>query len=309
MKFRILFSSMALLLIPFSMNAATLSPAVLDLQASRGETISSMFTVINTSAAEQKYYLDIIGFVPRDESGTPQFLEKGKGSELIKWIHFPAEQISVPARSKIEVPFQVIVPADIASGNKEAAITVSSAPSDIVATNGAIIEAKTALLVFLTIKGETIRQVALLDFVDGSVVPIRSEIAGTFSYRIQNQGTVYAIPNGTIQLKDMFGRVFSRVDTNATKGRVLPGSTRKFEVNIGDSKKNFLEQVKNQMQSFTIGPITSELSIEFGEGFKPIHTQTTFWYIPYQLIVTILLALLIVFFLYRSLSKTFSKKH
>lgn len=296
------------------MNAATISPAVLDLQASRGETISSTFTVINTSAAEQKYFLDTIGFAPRDESGTPQFLEKGKGSELIKWIHFPAEQISVPARSKIDVPFQVIIPADVASGNKEAAITVSSAPSDIVATNGAIIEAKTALLVFLTIKGETIKQVSLLDFIDslsygwGPLTP-RSQLIGAFSYRIQNQGTVYAIPSGFVQLKDMFGRVFSRVDANATKGRVLPDSTRKFEVIIGDSRKNFFEQVKNQMQSFTIGPITSELSIEFGEGFKPIHAKTTFWYIPYQLIATILLVLLVIFFLYRSLSKTFSKKH
>lgn len=309
MKLRILFSSVALLLIPFSMNAATVSPATLDLQASKGETISSTFTVINTSAAEQKYFLDTLGFKPHDESGTPQFLEKDKSSAFTKWIQFSSEQITVPARSKVDVPFEIIVPSDVAAGNQEVAITISSAPSDIVATNGAIIEAKTALLVFLTIKGETIKQAALLDFIDSVGSNARSELSGNFSYRIQNQGNVYAIPVGTIQFKDLFGRVLLKMDANEMKGRILPGSTRKFEVRVDVKQNGLLDQIKNQMQTFAIGPITSELSIELGDGFEPIYAQTTFWYVPYQMIGAILFDLLCLFLLYHLFSKTVTKKH
>jgi len=305
MKLRILFSSLALLLIPFSMEAATISPATLDLQASKGETVSSTFTVINTSASEQKYYLDTLGFQPRDESGVPQFLDKDKSSAFTKWIQFSNDQVTVPARSKVEVPFQILVPSDVGAGNQEVAITVSSAPSDVVATNGAIIEAKTAMLVFLTIKGDTIKQAGLLDFVDAIRQQVRSELVGTFSYRIQNQGNVYAIPVGTIQMKDLFGRILQKADANSSGGRILPNSTRKFEVSVGTKQNGFIDQIKNQMQMIAVGPITSELSIDLGDGFKAIHAQTTFWYIPYQLIGTILIAFLLLLLLYKS----FSKKH
>lgn len=300
---RIFFSSIALALIPFSASAASISPAMIDLKAGRGETISSEFTVINTGAAEQKYFLDTVSFTSKDETGTPKFFENGNGNDLAKWIQFPSAEISVPARSKAVVPFQVIVPSDVTAGNHEAAITVSRAPSDIVATNGAIIEAKTALLVFLTIKGETIKQVSLLDFIDSLSNQWRSELSGNFSYRIQNQGNVYAVPNGTIELKDLFGRVLLKADANPTGGRILPNSTRKFEVGIGNAQKGLFQRIKTQIRTFSIGPITSELSLQLGEGFKPIRAQATFWYIPYETIGIIFLGFVVMILIYRMLSK------
>ena len=180
MKFRIFISSIAFLLIPFSLYAATISPPTLDLQASRGETIASMFTVINTSAMEQNYFLGTMTFQPKDETGAPQFLETATKENLTKWILFPADHITVPANSKVDVPFQVVVPTGAASASYESAITVASAPTDVVATNGAIIEAKTATLVFLTVKGESTKKAALLDFKSDSKSAIRSTLDRQF---------------------------------------------------------------------------------------------------------------------------------
>ncbi|MEK7452219.1 MAG: hypothetical protein AAB664_02680 [Patescibacteria group bacterium] len=307
MKPRILFSSLALLLIPGSLYAAAVSPATLDLQASQGETVTSAFTIINTSASEQKYYLDTLGFKPQDESGTPQFVEKEQGDAFTKWIQFKTDQISVPAHAKVEVPFEVIVPQDVATGSHQAALTVSSAPSDIVATNGATIEAKTAILVFLHIKGETIKQAHLLDFIDAIKEKVRTELYGNFSYRIQNQGNVYVIPVGNVTFKDVFGRTLMTEDANSVKGRILPNSTRKFNVSLGKHSENIFETLRNQMKLLAIGPVTENLSIEFGEGFKQIQEVKTFWYVPYHLIATLLSAILLLFLLYRSIGKQFSK--
>ena len=307
MKFRIFISSIALLLIPFSLYAASISPATIDLQASRGETATSKFTVINTSAMEQNYFLGTMEFQPRDESGAPQFLSTQKKNSLTSWIQFPADHITVPANAKLDVPFNVIVPSDIASGSYEAAITVGSAPSDIVATNGAIVEAKTATLVFLTVKGETTKKAALLDFKTSSS-NVTSTLDQTFDYRIQNQGNVYFIPSGSIALKDLFGRTIRSMNANIENGRVLPNSTRQFGVASGENPNGFLQTLQEQANDFAIGPVTARLDLNLGDGFTSIHATTTFISIPYQLLLTILILLAIIWIMYRETKKRFTKK-
>ena len=308
MKFRILISSITFLLIPFSLYAATISPATLDLQASRGETIASKFTVINTSAENQNYFLGTMAFQPRDETGAPQFLDTKTKENLTQWILFPLDHITVPANSKVDVPFQVVVPSDIAAASYESAITVASAPTDVVATNGAIIEAKTATLVFLTIKGESTKKAALLDFKSDSTSVIRSTLDRSFTYRIQNQGNVYFAPIGTVVLKDVFGRTLRSFEANVQNGRVLPSSTRTFPVASDKNPKGFLQTMQQQMQDFTVGPITSTLSLKLGDGFAPITSTTTFLYVPIQLVTTILIILCVVLLVYKKSQKRFSKK-
>ena len=301
MKLRTVLTSLILFALPHSMHAAAVSPAMIDLEGARGEAVTSTFAVINTQATDQTYYLDTLSFQAKDESGEPKFLTEDTTNNLSQWVSFPVEHIVVPAKSKVDVPFSVQIPADVSSGSYQTAITVSSAPAEVVATNGAIIEAKTATLVFLLIKGETTKKVALLDFVSGGKW-IQSDLHQTFTYRMQNQGNVYAIPTGKIVLKDVFGRQLKIVDANETKQRVLPATTRSFQTT--DQKPiGFLDVLRDQANYFSIGPVTATLSVNFGDGFDSIQETTQFWYVPYPLILTVLLFVGLMVIGYQILSK------
>jgi hypothetical protein len=302
MKLRILLISSVLLLLPQWMQAAAVSPATLDLVGNRGEVTNAVFTVINTLATEQRYFLNTLSFTAKDISGEPQFSQTKTGDTLSKWMKLPSEQISVPARSKLEIPFSIQVPADALAESYQTAITVSGAPSEIVATNGAVVEAKTAILVFFTVSGDSQKKVALLDFLS-SAKGFLSNLNQSFTFRLQNQGIVYAIPSGTIEIRDVFGRQVGQLEVNKEKSRVLPNTTRSFIAVLNDTPKNLMEQIGDQMKLFTMGPMTAKLHLDFGEGFEKIQATTSFWYIPYQLIGIALGLMAVLFLGYKKIQK------
>ncbi len=299
MNVRTIILSLFLLAMPFHVGAATVSPATIDLIGNRNDVVLSTFSITNTQDTEAIYYLDTLAFQAKDETGEPKFTEQAENT-LAEWIVLTSESVRVPARSKGDVPFTIQVPADIASGSYQSAITVSSAPSDIVATNGAIVEAKTAILVFLTVQGETQAQAALMDFEVGGW--IRTDVPSSYKVRIQNQGNVYATPSGSITLKDVFGRVLQTIPVNEAHQRVLPKTTRTFTTEP-EPPQSFLTKLSWQARHLSIGPIRAELELLSGEGFAPIRATHVFWYFPFPLLFVLLLAGLVITFGYKRLSR------
>ncbi len=292
--------TLALLLSPLFAHAAAVSPSVIELSSSLGGVIDSSFTIFNTGASEQVYFLDLLAFEPNSEDGTPMFTpEASDQNELLSWIDFPVREVPVPAQSKVEVPFNVAVPDDVVSGSYYGAITVSTAPSDIVASNGAMIEAKTAILVFLTIEGETIEKLELLDF---SVNQASSTLPfGTFQYRLQNQGNVHLTPAGEIALIGLFGQTIDVVDANEAQGRVLPSSTRTYEV-MFDGDTSWLAAAGYQLRHLAIGPVTAQLTLTYGET-EILETQTVMWLIPWQLLSLLVAGVLVLVLFYKGIAK------
>ena len=96
--------------------------------------------------------------------------------------------ISVPAGVNREVRFVVGIPSDISSAGYQAAILVSDAPSEAVSSNGAILQASIATLVFLTVEGQNSTKADLVDFTSDQQGRFALSATGKFSYRIQNQG-------------------------------------------------------------------------------------------------------------------------
>lgn len=305
MTLRLLASSIVLMLAPLFANATAVAPAMVDLSGARGQTIEGAFQIINIGDAGQSYFLGTLGFRPREESGEPSFFPQ-KIDGLMDWIQFPVSTVRVSAQSKVDVPFLIVIPADVASGSYHAAITVSQAPAEIVQTNGAVIEAMTAVLVFLNIEGETNRGAALLDFTIQPQKKILWQFPESVDYRLQNQGNVQFIPNGSVKMVDVFGRTVMEQDANATKGRVLPNTTRKFTVSVLPSSNRLIDQVRAQATSFAIGPVTVELNLNPGEGFDQITSRQTIWYIPVYFLSCVVLVLLALVVLFHFTHKKFS---
>lgn len=297
----ITFCTFTLLLNPVAGLAATVAPNVLELSSEVGEMLESSVTIFNTGVSEQTYFLDLLSFEPSGEDGTPLFTpEKDKESVFLSWFQFPVREVPVPALSKVDVPFSIVVPDDVTAGSYYGAITVATTPTDVVASNGAIVEAKTAVLVFLTVEGETVEKLELLDFTvdqSGSTLPF-----GTFHYRLQNQGNVHLTPTGTVKLVGLFGQELATIDANETEGRVLPASTRTYEVTFGRGDMHWLDRAGYQLRHLLIGPVRAELTISYGESGSIKATQTM-QIVPVELMLALVGALGLMFLVYKKLPK------
>lgn len=300
-RIALLICAAAVLWMPTFARAFAVSPATLDLSASRGETVEQTVSVINNGAAEQTYYLWTMPFVPDETSGAPQFLSSDEDrSGLAGWIVFPVREVAVPAGTKVDVPFVVTVPGDTESGTYYAAVTVSTAPSEVVASNGASIEAKLAVLVFLTVEGETVEKAAIVDFVspDEGLVVVHDV---SYAFRIQNQGNVSVVPAAEIVVTDVFGRVVFAMDGNPEGGRVLPGTTRTYFGELAERPSGFLDTVAAQWSLFAVGPVTATLvvdGIDSADG-PAIH----YWMFPWQMIVTVVGAIVLAWLVWRGIKR------
>lgn len=268
-------------------HATALAPSILEIEASQGEVAQQMFQIINTEAAEQVYYLGVLKFEASEDGSSPEFIPFDEDHEgLPEWIQFPVREVRVPSRTSVDVPFTISVPMDVVAGSYFAAVTVSKAPSDVVATNGAIIEAKTAVLVLLTVSGETRAQAQLLDFTSSKS---SASLAGTYQFRIQNQGNVHIQPKGTVRFSDVLGRTILEVDANQDGSRVLPGSTRTFEVDVSEEDA-----------PFALGPVNATLAITYADGVS-LKSTMTFWIVSWKVLGSLVGSLLVLLILFKYL--------
>ncbi len=293
--------SFALLLIALEVHAAVVSPSVLELSSTRGVVIHETFMILNTGSSEQTYFFDRVAFKPMEETGTPLFSQETKeAGALTSWISFPQTQVRISPQSKADVPFQIAIPDDIASGGYYAAITVSPTPTDIVTTNGAIVDAKTAILVLLTVEGETTQQLQLLDFhgtLFSSSLPFSS-----FQFRVQNQGNVHVVPQGSITLKGVFGQTIQVINVNTVEGRVLPSSTRLFEASYPQQTLSWLGKAGYQLSHLAFGPVAADLSLHYGsEG--TLFSSLTFWIVPWELLCIFMGVIVIILTFYYLIRK------
>lgn len=286
-------------LFPASSFAFSITPGIIDFGSPKGETGTAEFLLINTSSQEKTFYFDTQNF-SASESGSPVFDASSK-KDLATWMTLPSS-LDVDANSQSQISFSVSVPDDIPSGSYQAAITISEYPSQVVAANGATIEATIALLVFVTVEGENIARFGLLDANADFTDRLVSLPKGEFTYRVQNQGNILLIPSGVFVIRDAFGRALYEQPLNISQGRVLPGTTRTFseETLSPQSWKEFLGM---QLRFWSFGPMTGEVWVT-AEGQEEV-ALFSFWYVPWQLGAVVFGCLFLIWLVIRPL---FQKK-
>lgn len=278
-----------LFLAPAAAFAFSVRPSLLDVQANPGSSARALFTVLNPNPAAQTYFLSSMAFAPRDESGAPVFDPKDSNG-VAQWVHFSAPSVSVPGAGKTDVSFSVDVPAGTKPGGYYVAVLVSPAPADVVSVvSGASIEAKVAVLTFVTVGGAGMEKVGLLDFSMAGNQSVRDGLWGTYSYRLQNQGDVHVIPRGTVRVRDAFGQVIAEGPANSANERLMPATTRTFSgFLVADEPKTFWDAVRSEATHFAIGPVTVEINLTPGlVPNQPLVGTIHVWIIPWQLLATV----------------------
>lgn len=301
----ILIASLAL---PLASNAITVSPPIIELDAARGDVINQMIKVRNETNAAATYYLSTEKFVAAGESGSPQFVTGGEDVDLVSWIKFPYDTISLAAGQTVEIPFSIVVPSYASPGGHYAAIFLSTVPPAAQGAGSQVsIAAKIGTLVLVKIAGE-VKEVAEVSEFDTQAKSY-SSLPVDFTIGIKNSGNVHVKPIGSILIKNMFGAVAGKVAVNEIGSNVLPDQNRKFTASWVKNPnavgaKTFWGKYMEQKENYAFGKYTADLSLAYGTAGKTLVASTSFWVIPWNIIlVNLLIVIILVVIIYFGVKK------
>ncbi len=276
----------------------TISPFLIEETVKPGQNFTKIITLTNNSDKEQIISIQLKDFQMKEDSKEIVFLPPGsEKTSLLYWLKIPAENIKLlPGESK-KISFNFQIPEGLSAGSYYGAIIFSSQNPDIFPEQ--TIEEK-------RVQVGTIHQVgvfAFFRFLEGGVEEAAIKEFKTeknyyynipfeirFLSRIENLGNIYLKPSGLIKIQNIFGKEITSLSFNSENLMILPSASRLFE---------------NSWQGkFGFGKYTAILYLVFGTsieeggaGVKTVSTKTSFWILPWKIIILgiAILAFLILF--------------
>ncbi len=261
----------------------SISPSLFDMSVNPGQEWRSTLKVINVNNYDLIVYIDVVNFQPQGEGGDGRFVPvatDSEGSTLAEWFTITKEAVVVPKQQSTEIPFSVTVPTDASPGGHFAAILVGTKP---LAPESGQAKVQTAQAVtslfFARVAGDIIEKGSIREFITTDSYLDSPE--ATFGLRFENNGNVHLQPQGEIKILNMWGQERGLIPINQTSqfGNVLPESIR-----------NFTFSWKGEWSISDIGRYTAVVNLAYGTEARQFATaETSFWVIPYKLLLALLL--------------------
>lgn len=275
--------------------ALEIAPPRLDVSADPGTTVRTKLSLRDVAAIPLRVNNQINDFVADGESGVPKILtdesEQTSPYSLRDWIQ-PIPQLTLQPREIVDVPVVISVPANASPGGYYAVVrfTAEAADQD---KSGVSLSASLGALVFLRVNGEAEEKLSIVEFAtqqDGKNTGLFESTPVQFTQRVKNSGTIHLQPKGKVTVKDTFGNVIATVNVNLESSNVLPDQVRKFTSRLDSSV------IGNRVM---FGRYTADLTMNYGTKNQTITSSTSFWIIPYKLILFVLFAFIVLFFAFR----------
>jgi len=188
------------------------------------------------------------------------------------------------------------VPANADPGGHYAVVFFGNQPS--MAQGGSIgLSGKLGTLILLTVAGDIVEQGRIVSFDLTNPRSFYEHLPISFTALFENTGNVHLMPHGEITITNMFGRTSDRIPFNKEPigggKNVLPNTSRHLEAvwtkgPLEVKAQNFIDTVNVEFHNFALGRYTAALDLHYGPSNQAAAANTTFWVIPWQLILVCL---------------------
>ncbi|MDX3230801.1 hypothetical protein [Streptomyces sp. ME19-01-6] len=121
------------------------------------------------------------------------------------WISFAAKRVTVPARTRADVPFTLTVPPEVPPGDHPGAIVVTGGGREV------------RVPVHLRVSGRTLAAISVED-----VKVVKAGGGATIQYALVNRGNTVLTPRLAVRADGLFGEVLRR-DARTLPVEVAPG--------------------------------------------------------------------------------------
>lgn len=293
----------------------TLSPVFINLVLNREQTGQANFFVTNNNAFAEDYKLSILKFKPDSTGSKPVPLEVSAQDEFVKGIQFSENEFNVKPNQKKVITLKFTPPKNSEIGYYFA-IMVSRKNERQIGKKETLIAGAPTLPVLVEVKSPTAKKAAeMVEFKTSS--PWYEYLPTEFHTTIKNTGNIHLIPFGDIFIDQGGKKDIASVLINPTNGNVLPGTKRTFysQWNDGfivrvpkkngdtyalDKKGNTIYETTidwSKISKFRFGKYTAVAILVYHDGERdiPIEATTSFWIIPWKILLgTIVVVFLLV---------------
>lgn len=249
-----------------------ISPPSYELSANPGDTITNSMRVDNL--VDQAVEISVVprNFTALGEEGQVNLTEEDSTYSLAKWITISPASASVGARESQTFEYTIKVPANAEPGGRFGSIVFKTTAKPVEGQTGVAVGQEIGSLVFLKIAGNVQEKSSIADF--KAVNSINQYKPVDFEVRVKNDGNVHLRPKGTVTITNFFGKKIASIPIDSRN--VLPDAVRKMDAQWKDGGR------------FLFGKYTATVSIVYGNDSQVMTASTTFWGLPYTIILVCL---------------------
>lgn len=277
-----------------------LSPGKIELRVEPGETKVFNVSVANRIGETKFFEIEVEdGGVSSDPKRAIVLLGEARGPYSIKdYVSMPALKFPLDHARRAVIPVTVSVPLDAEPGGHYGSIlikTVTQAAvdgSDPGTSPSSAVVSRIGALVFITIPGDIETEGKLTSFSTINDQSWFSKGPIEFGITYKNTGSVYVNPYGEIRIKNLANEEVGFIELDPWF--VLPGAERLRQITWN--------------KDILFGRYSATLSLNRGYDNLVDVSTVTFWVVPWQYALAIVLPLILVIWLIRFVIRNFEFK-
>jgi hypothetical protein len=236
-------------------------PAHFEITANPGDEVKATVYFWNGTDVELPVHMESEDIRPQDEEGHVAGEAEDAVNALKNWVKPVYPDVVVFPKQEIALDFTIEVPVNADPGSHWGGVVVQTAPVPV--GGGAAIQTRVGTIVLLRVSGEAKEKLALESI---SVPRFTESPPIALEARFKNEGTVHEAPQGTIEVRNVFGWL---VATGTLPVRnVWPGDVRKIEASVGDG--------------LWLGRYTVLFRAKYGDAGQELDSQAKVWVVPWR---------------------------
>ena len=253
-----------------------ISPPRIDLEGKPGDVLQQTIKITNASDKPITVSAKVADFIVQDNSGTPiQITTTASGRYLASpWFILDRTDFTLAPQQTENIVAIIEIPKAALPGGHYAGVYFSPVEKSKLDTTGAQIIPQIGSLFGITIEGDIKYDALIKDFSVKTNIYEFGPIE--FSATIENQSDTHIKPNTSIVIHDMIGRKLADLPLDG--------------VNIFPFTSRVLNGKWDTIWGF--GRYTATLTASYGPGLV-VSRILYFWILPYRLIATVLVVLLV----------------
>jgi len=268
------------------------SPTSKVIKVSPGDVFSDEIVFWNLSETADTYYIYIRGFRQiENQPGTAIILTDEEESKALysasKWITVDKESMYLEPNKNTKLRYTINVPRDITNGEYNAQIFLISESEGGAQGTMTFANLAAGTPILLQVGDEFVENAELLRFMADKKTYERVNV--DFLTQIKNLGDTHITPAGEIVIENIFKQEVARIPFNRNRQSLLRDNLGNYIDNW--SQSGYISPAK----MLTIGPMKAKLLVTYRSmqpGFATLSAETTFWIIPWKLIIAICVVLL-----------------
>jgi len=280
-----------------------ISPARLVLQGKPGETINTEIKVRNRNAGATKLKIEIMKL--KSEGDTISLETPSDNDDFVKWVTFkPKKTFTSKYDEWKTIPVTIKIPEDAAFTYDYAVVISNAELPEAIPGSTQSIDGKIAIFTLLDIDAPGAVRAAEITRFEASK-PWVTYLPVGFETEIKNIGNLHVAPIGNLFIKDMLGRQVATLAVNKEAGYILADGSKTVTNEWADGfpynkqKPDGTTELVwdwSQINSLRMGKYTADIVLVYNDGLRdiPVTSQTTFWVIPWPILLALLAMVLIV---------------